>query len=211
MEKFQLFIIALVGLTASVAANSDFCYVCSSGVTQNCLIPDIHILLRECNPAVNNFTCFTRIVDREVHRGCSSSLSREDFIHCDIANNCELCYDQVNQGRCNGALFPEHRLHCHQCSGNVNDTCGQEIQVTPQLCRLFTPEDQCFVSVVGDQVERGCLSDSDFCRIGQTCHTCDGNGCNYKHYTDGATSLVISLKTLVIVLLTAMFSSSFRQ
>ncbi|XP_058818224.1 uncharacterized protein LOC131681449 [Topomyia yanbarensis] len=208
--KNLLIAVILAGLAAvSVSANS--CFVCSTKTTQNCLYPDMNILMRDCNSVANNFTCYSRIVDREIERGCSSALSREDFANCNDATNCELCYDVVNQGRCNGAVFPSHRLHCHQCAGHVNDTCGQEIQTTAQLCRLYTPDDQCFVSVVGDLVERGCLSESDFCRVGQTCHTCDGNGCNYKHYDAGAMSVIISLKTIAMALLAAMVYGSFKQ
>ncbi|XP_055545993.1 uncharacterized protein LOC129730575 isoform X2 [Wyeomyia smithii] len=168
-------------------------------------------MMRECTGQTNNFTCFSRIVNREVERGCLSALSLEDHANCNSVNNCELCFDNVTQGRCNGAIFPEHRLYCHQCTGNVNDTCGQEISTAAQLCRLYDPEDQCYVSVTGDLVQRGCVSESDFCRVGQTCHTCDGNGCNFKHYENGAASVVIYLQTLAMALLAVLARSNFRQ
>ncbi|XP_053693947.1 uncharacterized protein LOC128741870 [Sabethes cyaneus] len=201
--------VALAGLVATVSAN--WCYVCSTRDTVNCLVPDINIMMRECIAAANNFTCYTRIVNREVERGCFSTLSIEDHANCNNLNNCELCHDAVNQGRCNGAVFPEHRLHCHQCTGTTNDTCGLEITTPAQLCRLYDAEDQCFVSVTGDMVQRGCLSESDFCRVGQTCHTCDGNGCNYKHYDSGASSAMIYVKTVVMALLAVLAYSSFKQ
>ncbi|KAL9697975.1 hypothetical protein quinque_001416 [Culex quinquefasciatus] len=149
--KCLLLVVGLVGLAVSVSAN--FCFVCSTQTDPSCLIPEGAQLMRDCNVIANNNTCYTRIVARP-----SASCAA----------------DVANQGRCNGAVFPEHRLHCHQCSGSINSTCGQEIVTAAQLCRFYDADDQCFVSVVGDLVERGCLSESDFCRVGQTCHTCDG-------------------------------------
>lgn len=204
-------LIVLTLSTMAAIANANFCYVCSTNTDRNCLIPEGSILMRDCNILANNNTCYSRIINREVERGCSSSLSREDFANCNSVSNCQLCFDEGKQGRCNGLIFPEHRLHCHQCGGSINQTCGQEITSPPQLCALYEPEDQCYVSVVGDMVERGCLSQNDYCRIGQTCYTCDGNGCNYKHYEDGAMSVVVSLKTIVMALLAAMVYGSFKQ
>lgn len=210
MKCLLIVAVGLVGLAVSVSAN--FCFVCSTQTDPSCLIPVGAQLMRDCNPIANNNTCYTRIVDRHVVRGCSAALSREDFANCNSETDCELCHDVANQGRCNGAVFPEHRLHCHQCSGAVNSTCGEEIVTAAQLCRFYDPNDQCYVSVVGDLVERGCLSESDFCRVGQTCHTCDGHGCNYRHYEEsGAMSVVISLNTLLMALLAAMVYGSFRQ
>ncbi|XP_055611955.1 uncharacterized protein LOC129758472 isoform X2 [Uranotaenia lowii] len=209
MRNLKAVFLILAGLVAAASAN--FCFVCSSSSDSSCLIPDGGLLMRDCNQMANNNTCFARIVDRHVERGCSASLSREDFAQCNMQNNCLLCYDPQNQGRCNGAIFPEHRLHCHQCHGTTNSTCADEINSTPQLCSLYETDDRCFVSVAGGQVVRGCLSDTNTCQDAETCHTCDGNGCNYKQYEDGAMSVVVSLKTLLMALLAAMAYGSFRQ
>lgn len=202
-------VIALAGLlVASVSAN--FCYVCTTRDDPSCLHPDGTLLMRDCHGSNNN-TCFVRIVNREVERGCSATLSVEDTARCTAETDCELCHDFANQGRCNGAVFPEHRLHCHQCTGTTNDTCGQEITTVARLCRFFDAQDQCFVSVVGDRVERGCLSESDFCRTEQSCTLCDGHGCNFRHHTDGAMSIMVSVKTLAMALLAAVAYGSLRQ
>ncbi|XP_055634351.1 uncharacterized protein LOC129774609 [Toxorhynchites rutilus septentrionalis] len=209
MKNLAIVLVVAHGLVTFASANS--CFVCSTRDNPRCLIPEANLLMRDCNILANNNTCYSRIINREVERGCFSSLTREEYVGCNSETSCELCYDPQNQGRCNGAVFPEHRLHCHQCTGSVNGTCGQEIISIAQLCRLYVPDDECYVSVVGDQVERGCLSESDYCRVGRSCHICDGNGCNFKHYEDGAMSVVISLKTLVMALLAAVAYGSFRQ
>lgn len=206
--KSLLMVIALAGVVASVSAN--FCFVCSTRDDPACLVPEGTLLMRDCHGSNNN-TCFTRIVNREVERGCSATLSVADVANCNTDTDCELCHDVANQGRCNGAIFPEHRLHCHQCSGPANDTCGQEITTSARLCRFFDVQDQCFVSVVGDRVERGCLSESDFCRVEQSCTLCDGNGCNFRHYEDGAMSIMVSVKTLAMAVLAAVAYGSLKQ
>lgn len=207
--KSLLSVIALAGLVASVSAN--FCFVCSTRDDTACLNPEGTLLMRDC-VGENNNTCFTRIVNREVERGCLATLTVADISSCNSDTVCELCHDVPNQGRCNGAIFPEHRLQCHQCSGTTNDTCGQEITSPARLCRFFDVQDQCFVRVVGDRVERGCLSESDACRTEQqNCHLCDGHGCNFRHYDDAAMSIMVSVKTLAMALLAAVAYGSFRQ
>lgn len=207
--KSLLVVIALAGVLASVSAN--FCFVCNTRDDTACLHPEGTLLMRDCHGSNNN-TCFTRIVNREIERGCLATLSVADVANCNADTVCELCHDVENQGRCNGAVFPEHRLHCHQCTGTTNDTCGEEITTTARLCRFFDVQDQCFVNVVGDRVERGCLSESEFCRTTeQNCHVCDGHGCNFRHYADGAMSIVVSMKTLIVALLAAVAYGSLKQ
>lgn len=207
--KNLLFVIALTGAVASVSAN--FCFVCNSRDDPACLAPEATLMLRDCN-AANNNTCFTRVVNREVERGCSATLSVVEFTNCNSETNCELCHDAANQGRCNGLVFPEHRLHCHQCIGAANDTCGQEITTTPRVCRFFDADDQCFTKVAGDVVERGCLSQSDFCRTESSCAVCDGHGCNFRHHEDNAAmNIMVSVQTIAMALLAAMAYGSFRQ
>lgn len=207
--KNLLFVIALTGVVASVSAN--FCFVCNSREDTNCLIPEGTVLMRDCIGANNN-SCFTRIVNREVERGCFSTLSNLDAVNCNADNHCEVCHDIANQGRCNGLVFPEHRLHCHQCLGPANESCGQEITTTPRICRFFDVTDQCFTRTFDGSVERGCLSQSDFCRAQpQSCTLCDGHGCNFNHHEDGAMSIMVSIKTITMALLAAMAYGSFRQ
>lgn len=206
--KCLLIAVALVSAVASVSAN--FCFVCNTREEPGCLAPLDTTLVRDCVGANNN-TCFTRIVNREVERGCFATLSIADAANCNSDTNCELCHDLVNQGRCNAAVFPEHRLHCHQCTGATNESCAQEILATPAVCRFFDVTDQCYVRVSGDRVERGCLSESDFCRIESSCTLCDGNGCNFRHYEDGAMSIIVSIKTLAMALVATIAYGTLRQ
>ncbi|XP_053661261.1 uncharacterized protein LOC128710239 [Anopheles marshallii] len=209
MFKYIAIVALVVGYTAGNASALQ-CFTCTTFNNTNCLVPDRRNELLECPPSpnVNEVTCFTRIVGQDVERGCATELTQTERDNCALVNNCQLCAN-VNNETCNGNLFPHGRLHCHQCEGNTNSTCADEIQTEATPCMRFVVDDQCVVQVRDNSVVRGCLSENDACRNSRDCHVCAGNGCNFRHFEHSAAGSVVAQLPLLIaaILLTAFVTN----
>uniref|UniRef100_A0A182K0L2 DUF753 domain-containing protein n=1 Tax=Anopheles christyi TaxID=43041 RepID=A0A182K0L2_9DIPT len=204
-------VVALVLACNAGNASAIWCFTCSTFNNTNCLVPIVNILLSECPPSpdVSEVTCYTRIVGQDVERGCVTALAPLERDNCALVNNCQLCANENNTA-CNGDLFPRGRLHCHQCEGLTNSTCGEEIQTEATSCLRFVADDQCVVRVRENTVVRGCLSEHEACRDSRDCHVCSGNGCNFRHFEfNAAGSMVAQIQLLVgAILLSAFVANS---
>uniref|UniRef100_A0A340TB77 DUF753 domain-containing protein n=1 Tax=Anopheles minimus TaxID=112268 RepID=A0A340TB77_9DIPT len=191
--------VALVLAYSARSASAFWCFQCTTLNNTNCLEPVANVLLTECppSPEVSNATCFTRIVGREVERGCTTTLNATERDNCALVNNCQLCANE-NDIACNGNLFPHGRLHCHQCEGTTNSTCSEEIQTEATACLRFEADDRCVVQVRDNNVVRGCLSENEACRNSRDCHVCAGNGCNFRHFEQNAAGSVVAQIPLLV-------------
>ncbi|XP_041765693.1 uncharacterized protein LOC121590266 [Anopheles merus] len=203
--------VALVLAISAGNASAFWCFTCTTFNSTNCLVPDQNVLLSECPPSpdVTAVTCYTRIVGQDVERGCATALTAAERDNCALLNNCQLCSNE-NTTACNGNLFPHGRLHCHQCEGITNSTCGEEIQTEPTPCLRFVADDQCVVRVRENNVQRGCLSEHESCLNSRDCHVCAGNGCNFRHFEYNAAGSVVAQMSLLVgaILLSAFVANS---
>uniref|UniRef100_A0A182NSB5 DUF753 domain-containing protein n=1 Tax=Anopheles dirus TaxID=7168 RepID=A0A182NSB5_9DIPT len=204
-------IVAVVLACSAGNASAFWCFTCTTFNSTNCLLPDQNVLLAECPPSpdVSALTCFTRVVGRDVERGCVTSLAQNERDNCALVNNCQLCSNENNTA-CNGNLFPHGRLHCHQCEGSTNSTCSDEIQTEATSCLRFAADDQCYVQVRDNTVVRGCLTENEACSSSRDCHVCAGNGCNFRHFEHSAAGSVMAQVQLLLgaVLLSAFAAKS---
>ncbi|ETN59892.1 hypothetical protein AND_008503 [Anopheles darlingi] len=193
MYKY-LAIVAVVLACNAGSTSAYFCFNCTTAENPNCLNPDTNNLMLECPPSPLT-SCFTRIVGQHVVRGCAAALSQTEVGNCNEVNNCQLCTNDINVTPvCNGNLFPHGRLTCHHCEGPTNSSeCSEEISTPPRPCLLFQPDDQCFVQVESETVIRGCTSSNTGCSTNRNCHTCSGNGCNFRHFEHSAAGSLMSI------------------
>lgn len=120
-------------------------------------------------------------------RGCKSEVDALISKECD-AESCAIC----EENSCNGKMYPEDRLKCHQCQN-----CDYiENDGLLFLCPNYDAEDTCYTAVkeVPNEAEatvdivsyRGCSSSTssqdqgvDFCLANPaTCLMCGETGCN---------------------------------
>ncbi|XP_053670499.1 uncharacterized protein LOC128720827 [Anopheles nili] len=210
---YKYFTIAALVLAYSAGNASAFsCFTCTTFNSTNCLVPDLRNLVTDCgNPSdIGEATCFTRVLGRDVERGCITSLTQEERDNCNLVNNCQLCAN-TNDTICNDNIFPHGRMRCHQCEGTTNSTCSEEIMTEPSPCLHFVVDDQCFVQVEENSVVRGCLSQNEGCRNSTTCHVCAGIGCNSRHFEyNTAASLVAHIQTLIgAIMLSVLVANKF--
>lgn len=163
---------------------SDSCIVCNSASDETCLIAPWLIPAQTCTAR-----CYSRIVDGRTLRGCSAQFDERVLANCTLENNCELC-NSLDGGTCNNAVFPAHRLQCHQCVGSLASNCSATVTTNPQPCPLWANEDSCYIRRTESTIERGCLSSSaNRCQNLSHCFVCNGHGCNSFNSTDSQVPL----------------------
>lgn len=121
-----------VGKNCNEKRNYQSCYVCNSKHDENC----IEITNATKSIVCDDYSsyCLTGVDEfGNTHRGCSSRSSH-DFIH-----GLEIC----TESNCNDQVFPNERLLCYQCQGNVE--CNfLNSSLTQNPCTLFAHNEQCF-------------------------------------------------------------------
>lgn len=75
----------------------DMCIICDSGDEPACIDPTHHrpALLKECETQNNN-SCYSRVVDRRVVRGCLGELTLENRNTCNSSDICQICSTVAN-------------------------------------------------------------------------------------------------------------------
>ncbi|XP_049300015.1 proprotein convertase subtilisin/kexin type 5-like [Anopheles funestus] len=122
--------------------------------------------------------CFSRIVEDDLERGCSS----ESAGICVGNNRCLSC--AADGCNVESETYLNNVAKCFRCTSNNgdNEACD-EVYLGSEECDQL--EDTCFMRVQGDILERNCLStlveeDQQKCRDGEynSCYSCSGFGCN---------------------------------
>ncbi|XP_050079841.1 proprotein convertase subtilisin/kexin type 5-like [Anopheles maculipalpis] len=131
-----------------------------------------------CSNFLPNARCFSRILENDLERGCSS----ESAAICDGNNRCLSC----ESDGCNveSETYLNDVAKCFRCSSNNGDnTVCDEVHLGAEECDQL--EDSCFSRVEGDILERNCLltlaeDDQQKCRNVEdtSCYSCTGHGCN---------------------------------
>ncbi|XP_034119578.1 uncharacterized protein LOC132797323 [Drosophila nasuta] len=178
--KFYLLVIVAVAYLAYVSSES--CVQCNSKTDVRCATDANSMMSKDC-ANVNNTMCYSRVLDGYTIRGCASDLDNKTLSSCNNDLECMIC--TFGNG-CNRALFPQHRLHCLQCSGNsTNSTCATEYNAPIAVCPIYKLGDKCFVRnsnrLAAGSFQRGCLTTAHankVCIKDGNCYTCNGGGCN---------------------------------
>ncbi|XP_061391002.1 uncharacterized protein LOC133326366 [Musca vetustissima] len=162
-------------------AQSDSCVQCNSSTDPKCATQPENFLAKQC--ANTSSTCYVRVVDGVTIRGCASELDNATLASCNNNMECMTC--SFMEG-CNGAVFPQYRLSCIQCSGNLNSTCSLDIAARPTICPTYKLGDKCYIRRddmnTTQSFQRGCLSTAQangVCTDLSDCYTCEGAGCNF--------------------------------
>lgn len=129
-----------------------FCLSCIYSGDKNCSDPlqmEDHSHFREqCPLELTPSGCFHyRKGEVFVRRGCASQLEDKLRDQCESNDNeCKICHgDECNNRK--------EFLRCFEDRPTVN---GTQFGVTEQICRQYN--DECFIHVTNDAVQRGCLS-----------------------------------------------------
>lgn len=104
------------------------------------------------------------LLDGHTVRGCANTLPANDCLGewCNVCwnvNNAQGCNNQVylTKKRCvcrfnlkknvsrHKQQYPEIRLSCHQCNGNLNSTCAEAATSSPTICNIFDANNQCYI------------------------------------------------------------------
>lgn len=105
------------------------CIVCDSNTNPNCVLnPTSIATLSYCKRG-----CYTRLVNKTLHRGCSDDLDA-GFV-CSDDSNCQYCNDG---DKCNVGNYPSDRRSCITCSGIAN--CAN---ATSQTCINYRKSEKC--------------------------------------------------------------------
>lgn len=135
-------------MSAIFFPGTTYCIQCDSATNATCASDPENGIAAICTGEQFQ-RCFSRIVDGNTVRGCTASLDLPTSTACDSAND-PSCISCVNVNSintvepCNNQIFPTHRLRCHQCSGNVNSTCGSGVLQLPTACSLYDEADSCY-------------------------------------------------------------------
>lgn len=129
-------------------------------------------------------TCYTRVQDNVLHRGCLSQLAEADQTKCknDVDSTCKVCSDVEG---CNKDIW----LRCHQCKETEDAPCAEKQTVEKAaFCKNFRdPYNRCYERLESDKVVRGCENDlttvGNACTGYPECRTCPENGCNSAEAT----------------------------
>jgi len=184
MYKLNLAVVTLIAIFFIGAINAESCIVCTSERDRNCAVNPGAIPPRDCGSTATDVNCYTRIVGGLTLRGCSNELDQHVLNNCTLENNCDRCSGVNNNPACNDKIFPQHRLACHQCSGNLTSSCSGQILENPLTCATYESEDSCYIHRTASNIERGCLSSSgSSCNERRNCYICVGHGCNSWNHT----------------------------
>lgn len=124
-------------------------------------------------------TCYTRVQDKVLHRGCLSQLTEAEQTKCknDVDTTCSTC---TGEAGCNKDSW----LRCHQCKETDAVTCAEEQTADKaEFCKNFRePYNRCYERMEGDKVVRGCETDlttvGHACTDNRECRVCTDNACN---------------------------------
>ncbi|XP_038106191.1 proprotein convertase subtilisin/kexin type 5 [Culex quinquefasciatus] len=169
MVRQNWILLAVVGAVLIYEASGLNCIVCSNeeaGCTDGTKQAEL------C--AGNEVSCFVRLVDDKVSRGCTAD---ETTCSDNDGTKCKKCNDDIAAG-CNSFKW----LQCHKCA-TTDATCSDAKLGTGSFCNTFITNDRCYERFVEDKVERGCQSEvipptDDVCQNNEHCKPCDVNNCN---------------------------------
>lgn len=111
------------------------CFDCNSRDDPHCTL--VHNNASTKVSTCNQYwaTCVSGIDENGyLHRRCSSNHTDDQV---KLSNGFEACIDD----QCNGLLFPENRLLCHQCIGNSSECSNL---TDPHPCDVYSEYDQCY-------------------------------------------------------------------
>lgn len=149
------------------------CLVCKS-TDANCVLGTTAAV--ECDK--RDDTCFSRVQDNVLERGCLSTLTTADQGKCSDDKDATCLHCTGAEG-CNNQKW----LQCHQCKETVTATCaGLQTDDKAQFCKSNTEGKQCYERLESNKVVRGCESDlaenANPCKDNTECRQCAANACN---------------------------------
>lgn len=176
MVQQKWILLALVGVVLICKASGLDCVQCNTEEA-DCISGDKPATA--CEGALSEAkTCYVRITDGKVDRGCSLN---DEEVNC--SENDGTACKKCNTPGCNKFTWPR----CHQCTTD-DSTCSNAQDGVGSYCGKYKPQDQaggkCYERFVGGTVERGCEIDlkaqpADVCEGDEECKSCaNGDGCN---------------------------------
>ncbi|XP_058839798.1 prion-like-(Q/N-rich) domain-bearing protein 25, partial [Topomyia yanbarensis] len=149
------------------------CHICDPS-HPNCTAEQLNGV-KLCSTFDSNDKCYTKLVGDNVTRGCKSDLD-----HQTECTDCEFC----DGNGCNKLSLEELKNFtvCHQCTSSNKNCADTAVNAT----RCPSRKDTCFSRVIGETLQRGCLStltsdEQSVCNntVDNSCVTCNsGSGCN---------------------------------
>uniref|UniRef100_A0A1A9WKR1 DUF753 domain-containing protein n=1 Tax=Glossina brevipalpis TaxID=37001 RepID=A0A1A9WKR1_9MUSC len=112
--------------------------------------------------------CFSKLTDKKVERGCTSSSTCE---------GCETCSKAI----CNTELFPKDRRSCYNCK---HQNCNQVTSKQESYCQNYVNNDSCYTYGENEEsMQRGCQSydapsPCTAVKNDPKCQTCNTDNCN---------------------------------
>lgn len=124
-------------------------------------------------------TCYSRVQDKVLERGCLSQLPEADQAKCknEADSTCVTCSSEEG---CNKQKW----LKCHQCKEADTPKCAEEQTVDEaEFCKTHRETyNKCYERLENDKMVRGCENDlttiGNACTGNSDCRTCQTNGCN---------------------------------
>lgn len=168
--------------------NDPYCSECEGNLCNNIPFPADRILCHQCSgcddvTAVESAicskynpeeSCFTRLIDGAIYRGCLS----EATVECD-----EQCFTCNSNGCNNEPSHYDSELSCVHCQGGTQ--CKEATVDQSKKCQgsvALGETDECYTLKVGSEVlERGCVeSKQSSCSGSNSCEetTCSCDNCN---------------------------------
>ncbi|XP_058125742.1 uncharacterized protein LOC131285533 [Anopheles ziemanni] len=130
--------------------------------------------------------CFSRILDQELERGCTSKLTLPDKV-CEDNKNCLVCSEDGCNVESENSLLEVQM--CLRCRSDTDDTMDCEKATNDQAKECDNLIDECYTRVQDGVMERDCLStlseqDRNKCQNEEdaSCVSCVGRGCNVEQW-----------------------------
>ncbi|KAG5678318.1 hypothetical protein PVAND_008003 [Polypedilum vanderplanki] len=209
----SLAIIAIFGFVQINAQGDEFCVQCESSSTNfDCVLTEnLDRFVTACPTNNRTGSCFTQITSEGfTRRGCGSQLNGAECVG-ELCNVCQLIAG--SSSACNNILvLPQDRLTCHECSGEMDSTCGNlnGTDLRPIVCPIFRNDDRCYATRAGGRVRRGCESNapSGLCN-NNACTFCLGHGCNNFNGPELNSAFGIQIEKSLLLAIIAVFSLRF--
>uniref|UniRef100_A0A182W9K8 DUF753 domain-containing protein n=1 Tax=Anopheles minimus TaxID=112268 RepID=A0A182W9K8_9DIPT len=129
-----------------------------------------------------NDICFTRVIDKNLQRGCLLTLEEHEQATCsDVSNTaCITC----ESPSCNNQPW----LKCLKCKKSENPDCidpaSTSLTEFASLCTKYDEQATCYVRTTEQDLERGCsvelANPGEVCTDTVACETCTTDNCNVQ-------------------------------
>uniref|UniRef100_A0A182K6A1 DUF753 domain-containing protein n=1 Tax=Anopheles christyi TaxID=43041 RepID=A0A182K6A1_9DIPT len=164
------------------------CLLCKKSENEICSNPSppyLEELTSYCSKYDEQSTCYARIIENDLERGCSVDLIHPEDV-CKNTVACETCALDNCNGQTEDSLMSDTK--CIQCSSEDKDhDCNKHL---PEALQCPEKNDKCFTRVHDGTLSRSCLSfleaiEQQKCNnpTDLSCTVCEEPGCNGNRWT----------------------------